>query len=193
MQTHRWQPPEVVNGIVTATDIAEDLGLDRKIANRLIRAGLLGDVYALDGPQTRLAGERDELERLTSRLVLDPDDSDLPAAIVVRVGDPQPEEGSDREWTGWHVAMPEDIAEAATARWWPLARNLQTIAPGALLIVSLGSVIVRVRRILEVNEAPGFARVSFKTSEAVGPDADIYIGRRIESRRGPVATPVNLH
>ena len=192
MTNEPWAPPPIADLLAPAGDVARSLGVKQDLATRLIRAGLVGRAFALDTAETKMAGEKEVLDQLAEREVLNPDDPDLPAAVLVRVSDPQPEEGTDRRWTGWHRSMPESVAEAATARWWPLGRQLHEESKGKLLIVSLGTVIVRVRRINEVVEAPGMARVKFETSEASGRDADVYRFKRLESRRGPVASPINF-
>lgn len=187
-----WQLPSSALRIATTTEIGRKLGVDRALANRLIRAGLVGRQFSLDEELTKLAGERSELDRLTLRRVLDPDNQNLPSAVLVRVGDPQPETGSGRSWTGWHQSMPDEVAEEATSKWWPLSKPHHEEALGKLLVVSLASVIVRVRRIMEVREAPGLVRVAFVTEKAVGDDAEVYLDQRIATRRGPVASPINM-
>lgn len=188
-----WAPPGVAAHLVTTNEIARSLNIDRTLAARLIKAGAVGRMWTLDETGSKLGGERGALGELAERTMLDPNNPELPPAVVVRIGEAQPEDGTDRLWTGWHADMPEDIAEAATNRWWPLARTHHLGVVGKLLVVSLSTVIVRVRRIVAVKEAAGFARVMFETTSAQGEDAEKYQDKRLQTRQGPVATPINLN
>lgn len=159
--TRLWAPPAPTE-LVTAGGAAAALGIAPKLGRRLVLTGLLGQAAAMDETGRSWAGERAALDVLRQRPLLDPADSRLPVGVVVKMGEPRPAGDDDREWIGWHASMPEEVVEAATARWWPIANPTDLI--GDLLVVSVATVVVRVRRVAAVREANG--RVALSTEPA---------------------------
>lgn len=181
-----WTPPTPIL-LVTGQGVADRLGLSAELGKKLIASGALGQVHSLDETGRAIAASREALEEMHARPLLNPSDPGLPRAVVVKASSPMPDDSGDR-WMGWHASMPDHVAEQATRMWWPVAQPEGLI--GALLVVSVSTCIVRVRRIEDFVR--GYGRVAFSTSEPArsAEDANVYRAARIRTRPGGVTERV---
>jgi hypothetical protein len=181
-----WQPPAPAR-LATPADVGRALGIARDYGRRLIEAGLLG-TPSLAG--TAVLGQHDRLHALAVRPILDPDSGDLPSALIVKAGPPEPDNTNDpREWQGFHATMPPDVLDDAVSRWWPVARAEATI--GALFVVTVASIVVHVASIRAVQAGHG-GRFAFHLAPADDEMAMPYRGARIRPKAGPLYEPVGI-
>ena len=183
-----WSPPDA-RAVATAQAVAHALGLTGEAGKRLICAGLVGERFDLDDRGRSVAGERDALGALMTRRLLDPEDSTLPPAIVVKASNAAKDPDDEDRWMGWHTDMPDGVAEVATNRWWPIAAP-ETVE-GHLLVVTVATVVVRVRVV--VGHARRYGRIALETAPiSADPRAAVYQHARIKTRPGSLIERVNL-
>lgn len=178
----QWSHREPVRW-ATSGEVARALDLAPHQAKHVQLSGLAGPVVALGESGTRYASPVSKLAQLRERRMLDSNADDLPPAVVVKVTSPQSVDEPDRRYVGWSIDMPDDVAEAATSRWWPVP----AIPEGTLLVVSLATIVVRVRRIVGAPRTQG--RAAFST---VAAEHTIYDNARIKTRPGPVVDLIAL-
>ena len=164
---------------VTTAEVVARLSLSSPQVNNLQKCGLLGQPIALDPDGKRLATPRDRLEELENFSWIDLAQAE--PAVVVKTGAAIRVNEQDRQWAGWDATMPDDVAELATARWWPVPRDVK----GYLLVVVVSTFAVRVRRIVEVQPVQG-GRSALITEPTSDPDAAKFLGKRVKTRRGPL-------
>lgn len=193
-QTRPWLPRTLFPELVAAQEVANSLGVSPDLGNRIIRCGLLGNIYRMGIGDSRLAGDRSELDKLLQMPVIDQIYDTAPPAVIAKAAPAEitDQPGFEYGVRGWDRSMPEDIAEDATNKWWPLGTAIRDKAIGSLLVVAVGTIVVRVRRIDDVIAPAGPGHVQFVTSEASGEDAEFYRGSRVAAQRGPTAAPINL-
>jgi hypothetical protein len=165
--------------------VANELGLARSSAIRLMQAGLAGPLYS-DGQREMVARQQvDDLARWSTVSL-----AKLPPAFIVRVGPRQrnEDEHDNRLWYGWH-SLESDRATQRDGidRWWEI-RNPDELR-GQLLVVTVSGFAVYVARI-DPRAAPTHHPVSatwwlhLQEATARDADADAWRGIRVKTPGG---------
>lgn len=171
--------------LVSSVVAAAHLGMDRRTANKIARAGLLGETFTSDrgGTLVRQAAVDD---MVTSKSLVP---EQHPAAFVVRLEMAVEETGAAlaiRPFRGWHANLAgHPDAVAGWDRWWPLADPDAVI--GLPIVAQVGPVIVAVRT---VNARPvsEFGRWRLPTTDQVEAAAAsaFRVGRWLPLRPGSI-------
>lgn len=161
-----WNDTAKFERYATTYAVAKTLGIDTASALELQRAGVLGERITLDETGKHIATPIASLTRRASTIKFDASTPDTPPALIVNVGRAArvSEPGDTREWAGFHMGMDDDTREAATNRYWPIDNPEAHI--GKVLVVSMHTLVVRVRLITGARTVPGLG-AAFAT-EPVG-------------------------
>ena len=174
--------PTLLEGLRTA---AAALGIDRLTCEDVIRGGLLGEVFKVDGRLAVRAGAAQNLAN--SWPEFDPRDPTLPPALVVKVRAARPEDDGDRAWIGWHADLaPRERADGVRG-WWTV-RDVDQWT-GGLLVATIGGIVVETWRITG-HQTIGGKLQRFEVKPP--PPGDVEAARYKEHRMPPSPGGVTL-
>ena len=151
---------------VTTHAAAKALDISTAGALELQRAGVLGERITLDDAGRQIVTPAARLTQLARTIKFNEGTRDAPPALIVSVGQAirVSEPGDTRQWAGFHLGMDDDTREAATNRYWPIEDPESHV--GKVLVVSMHTLVVRVRRVVEARFVPGLG-AAFST-EPIG-------------------------
>lgn len=172
--------PTLLDGLRTA---AAALEIDRLTCEDVIRSGLLGEAFKVDGRLAVRQGAAQELADSWPKFA--PDDPELPSALVVKVKAARPDDDPDRAWMGWHKDLsPQERADGVRG-WWAV-RDVAQWTDG-LLVATIGGVVVEVWRITGYETAHGkLQRFEIRSPEPDDADAARYVRHRMPPIPGGV-------
>jgi hypothetical protein len=176
--------PNVPDPLLTPSDAASALNLDRRRAGELVAAGALGAVYDSGGQMNRYRVEGARIHAIAAegRVPLE----QLPTGLLVKVGAamPEAEPTNERDWVGYDALLSEADKMLALTRWW-LIREPERFT-GQFLLATLHQIIVEV---YQISGAPvhhpdeNNPRIGFTITPASTGLRETWIGRRAGTRR----------
>ena len=177
--------PVLLDGIMS---ISHQLDIDRTTADDLVKAGVLGQWYSIDGRTATAAGA---VRQLLDVPYFDPTDPETPRALVVKVKPAFAVEDEDRNYQGWHADLsPKDQADGIRG-WWSV-RDVEEWV-NHLLVATIGGFVVGVWRITDFETQ--FGKLHRFAITAVGtedPEAVKFIGKRMAPVPGGVTLRLPL-
>lgn len=176
--------PPLVDRMITPTEVARALKIDRGRASRLVASGALGPVYDTGGRLNRYVVDAELTHKIESEGRVGRED--LPSGVLVKVGAAELEDDPDaqRAWRGFDALMSDEDKRRALAFWWPIADPEGFV--GQHLFVTMHQVIVEVYRIVGAHPDvhPVTGRIGFTTEPAEPDIREKWIGRRVATRPG---------
>lgn len=175
---------DVLIELMAAPAVASYLGIARPSALQIIHTGLAGPIYH-DGQ--REAVESKIIKEIADRPMTDL--SQLPPAIIVRVGPPEIDTSEDsRRWVGWHRNAPRKVQRDGISRWWRV-RDAKRLAepPGHLFVVTVSGLVVDVARITDASQEGIYS--AFELDDPADDDDEAQMWRNVRLRPiggGPV-------
>lgn len=178
--TERIPAPTPLDGLGV---VSEALDVERATAEDLIKSGLLGEWFTVDGRVAVHAERAAELAEQTP--MIDREDSRAPRALIVKVKAAQRVEGDDREYMGWHASLTPQQQADGVRGWWAV-RNVEEWE-GALLVATIAGFVVGVWRIAGYESLQGkLHRFEVKEVDGTDREASFYLGTRMKPVRGGV-------
>jgi hypothetical protein len=161
------------------TAMAARLSISRPSALQLIEAGLVGPRYT-EGQ--RIMVERQRVEDLAARGP-EVEITDLPPALIARVGPPQADTTSDpRDWYGWDETAEKEARRAGVSRWWRV-RDAKTLI-GRLFVVTVSGFEVDVARIAGARADRNDWAFDLIDAEPSDEEANAWRGIRLRPVKG---------
>lgn len=167
--------PTPLSGIY---EIAHELDVGRETATEILRAGLLGEAFDVNG---RLVAPSSGVADLARVPYFDP--MAVPKALVIKAAPAVEVDDSDRDYKGWHEALPRDVQIEAIRGWWPVKNPKEE--HGLPLVITIGGFVVGVWRIRDHESIDSYV-CRFVITEVDKDEDDVrpFIGHRMKPERG---------
>ena len=171
-----WSVP-TPTALCGSNAIARALDLDRRSADRLVAAGLLGETFETE--RGVYVHPNDVQELGATRWV-----DSHPDALVIRLGAVQTAPNAEgRPFLGWH----SDLAKAdwatqlcAIDRWWAV----RDPEPGLAVVFTVSTFVVHVATLAGSVVGPGGLRILEFAKQAKAEQTKAFVGQRVYTGRG---------